>query len=209
MKGATDLQPPPSQRLLPITGSDLESSPPISQLEFDREIVARMSARDESGLSDLILHHGHYLRNLIGQLLAWSSDVDDLYQEVLWRAWQNASSFRGNASIRTWLGSIAIHACRNHQRSVSRFAKHIQNFFSLRFREVNEPKKFQEDPRLQQLQDAMGSLSQSDREVIVLVHVQHLSQEEAAVHLHVSLATFRVRYHRAQKRLQKILGTDS
>lgn len=48
--------------------------------------------------------------------------AEDLTQETLLRAEQNRASFRGQASIRTWLFAIAFNACRDHFRAKARNA---------------------------------------------------------------------------------------
>lgn len=50
-------------------------------------------------------------RNLIYQIINSycydESDKDDLYQDILLRAWQSFHTFKGDSKISTWLGRVA------------------------------------------------------------------------------------------------------
>ncbi len=54
--------------------------------------------------------------------------------------------------------------------------------------------------------EALGAISESDREVLLLVAWEHLDAVQAAAVLGCSSATFRVRLHRARRRLTEQLA---
>jgi RNA polymerase sigma-70 factor (ECF subfamily) len=57
------------------------------------------------------------------------------------------------------------------------------------------------------VQEALNSMDELDREVLVLRHFEHMSNEETALALGVKKATASQRYIRALKRLREILST--
>jgi len=62
------------------------------------------------------------LRFVFAQTDLSQGDVDDIVQEALVHAWQRREEFLGQASLETWLFSIARHKIADHWRSRKRSA---------------------------------------------------------------------------------------
>jgi RNA polymerase sigma-70 factor (ECF subfamily) len=54
------------------------------------------------------------------RLLGSLHDAEDLVQETMLRAWQHFGTFKGTSTLRTWLYSIATHACLDFLKKRSR-----------------------------------------------------------------------------------------
>jgi len=67
------------------------------------ENLSDISALIEPYRQELLLH----CYRLLGSL----HDAEDMVQETMLRAWQRFETFKGAASLRTWLYAIATHAC--------------------------------------------------------------------------------------------------
>ena len=61
-------------------------------------------------------HQQHIYRVLVS-LLRDPDAADTLTQDCFLRAYQNRDRFRGEASLRTWLVTIAVNLARDYQRS--------------------------------------------------------------------------------------------
>lgn len=174
----------------------------------DSELVQRLVQRQTDAMDDLIDRHATRLRQTIGRLLAWSSDVDDVLQEVLVLAWRRIDTFHGTGSLEDWLVSMAFHRCRDHQRSLRRRWTHWLRYADRSSVPSNQSPSTHnsnlptETAAWQKLQHAMQHLSASDRELLVMLYLEAWSHQQLADHLGISIATLQVRLHRARSRLK-------
>jgi len=76
---------------------------------------------DPRAFERLVAPHKPKLRALTCRLVGNPDDAADLCQEALLRAFQNVHTFRGEASIATWLLSIATHLALDHLRARARW----------------------------------------------------------------------------------------
>lgn len=77
----------------------------------DEEKAALEAAQggDESALVSLIQTHQHRIHNYVARLVPQSADAEDITQEVLLEMIKAIKTFRGEASLATWLFRIATN----------------------------------------------------------------------------------------------------
>lgn len=185
----------------------------------EHALVQRMRQRDPASMELLIDRYGIRLRRLVGKLTAWSHDGDDILQEALWKAWNHIGRFRGDGPLEKWLVSIVFRTCRDHQRSVQRRWNHWLNFLEqLPSGHANQPVEVSSETyeldhmapenREQwiQVQSAMQRLTDEDRGLLVMIHLEHWSHDELANQMNLSKDRLHVKLHRARMRLKKLLG---
>ncbi|MBO0803025.1 MAG: sigma-70 family RNA polymerase sigma factor [Nocardiopsaceae bacterium] len=66
--------------------------------------------------------HRRELTGYCYRMLGSAFDADDAVQETMVRAWKNASTFEGRASLRSWLYKIATNVCLDALRGEKRRA---------------------------------------------------------------------------------------
>jgi hypothetical protein len=76
--------------------------------EDELEWMRSIANGDPLAIESLLDRYQQGIRNLVGRLTAWSSDVDDLTQEVFLKAWQRAAQFNRQVSLQNWLYTIAV-----------------------------------------------------------------------------------------------------
>jgi len=67
--------------------------------------------------------HPRVFRFIASATGAPAADVDDLVQETLLHAWKNRAQYRGDASLLTWVLSIARNRIRMRNRSLGKKAE--------------------------------------------------------------------------------------
>jgi RNA polymerase sigma-70 factor (ECF subfamily) len=176
----------------------------------DMPLVQQLIRRDPKSMEQLIDRYGDRMRQLIGRLTAWSSDVDDLLQETLVRVWNHVPSYRGEGAFDKWLVSIAYRICRDHQRSTKRRWMNWVRFIDENRHRATEsagrsPNSSESAPSdaWNRIQSAMKELRPQDREMLVMIHIEQWSHEELAAHMGISSETLHVKLHRARTRLKK------
>ena len=152
------------------------------------------------------------LRRLVHRLLGWpaTTDVDDVVQEVLLAAWRHRQTFRGDASLSTWLTRIAIRKAQNHVRAATVRRRLFGWWLPGAPHEPVAPMVGEDvqGAQLDRTQRAMFRLAQKDREVIVLRYLEQRDIAQIADALGCSRAAVDARLTRARQRLRAELGLE-
>lgn len=127
-----------------------------------------------------------------------SAAVQDVVAETFLTAWRRFDRVQGDPL--PWLLGIARRVCANHLRGRDRRA-------ALRERLMAEPLRGQPMATTgdRGLLMALASLCEPDREALLLVAWDRLSNPDAAQVAGCSTGTFAVRLHRARRRLARAL----
>ena len=174
----------------------------------DREasLIERLKRHDSNAFQEFVDLHGDSIRNLIGRLMAFEPEMDDVLQNTLIQVWRKIGSFRNQSSLKTWVTRIAIQQTRNHQRSVRRWMRRLQDRWKMETqgrRDLGTP----EDPRWEKIQMAMQQMPYREREILVLVYLQGNTVQELAGVMNEKTNTLEVRLHRAKKALKRTIET--
>ena len=131
-----------------------------------------------------------------------SAAVQDVVAETFLTAWRRFDRVEGDPL--PWLLGIARRVCANHLRGRDRLA-------ALRERLVAEPPPAQPTDATadRELLTALASLREEDREALLLVAWDRLSNPEAARVVGCSTGTFAVRLYRARRRLARVLNSQT
>jgi len=133
------------------------------------------------------------------------ADADDVLAEVFLVAWRRLDEVP-SARARVWLLGVARRALANQRRGSTRrgalrerLEGHVPAIAAV------EPFPTAGQTRLGR---ALASLSESDRELLLLLAWEGLTNEEAAGVLGIGPRALRVRLHRARKRLASALARE-
>lgn len=186
-------------------------------LEREALAVERLRARDESAFEELVSRHERELYHLAHRLLGDHEEALDATQEVFLRVFRGLPSFRGQATLRTWIWGIALNVCRTRLGSAQRRLQRNRTSLLTLDGEGDEcplplpdpspgPEQFAYGRELRNaLERALAALSAEHREVVVLRDVQGLEYEEMAAVLGCALGTVKSRLGRARAALRQAL----
>lgn len=132
-----------------------------------------------------------------------ASLAEDVVEETFLVAWRSLERVPGDPL--PWLYGVARRALANQLRGVQRRRRLIRRLAS-------EPPAPQSEllPALvsARLRDALLDLSDGEREALLLIAWEGLTPSQAARVVGCSGAAFRVRLHRARRRLELALSAD-
>ncbi|POR41088.1 RNA polymerase subunit sigma-70 [Methylobacterium sp. V23] len=131
------------------------------------------------------------------------SRAEDLVQETLMRAWRSRHTYEAGTNVAGWLTMILRNTFYSHHRKRSHEVEDPDEAYAAAL-SIAPP---QEDRlHLQDMHVAMGQLPPEQRETLVLIVLNNLSYEEAALAMGCKVGTVKSRMSRARERLSEILG---
>ena len=183
----------------------------------DAQLIARILAGERELFHELVrpYERGAYLAAF--SILQNQQDAEDAEQETMLKALKNLRNFRAESKFSTWLISIAINEARGRMRharvldfeSVDQAAEGEDGgFVPALIRDWREvPSQALERKELRELlQNAIASLPEIYREVLLLRDVEEFNIAETAAALGVREGVVKTRLLRARLMLQKILA---
>lgn len=129
--------------------------------------------------------------------------ADDLCQEVFVNAWKALDTFRGQASLKTWLYRVTVNTCLQHIRKKKHHRETSLQGLEEHLPAAGTPRH--EDH--QNLYRAIGQLPDLERLIIMMV-LDELTYPEIADVIGVSMGNLRVKIHRIKSKLKTILQDE-
>ena len=91
----------------------------------DADLVNRARQGDPAAFGELVDRHRTAVYRAAMAALGSHADADDVAQETFVAAYRRLKGFRGDASFKTWLLTIAWNQSINRRRSVVRIVRRI------------------------------------------------------------------------------------
>jgi len=193
-----------------VKGEEMQSAPVLRDIS-DVGLMASLATGDGAALAVLHQRYAKMICSLILRLDPQASfeQAEDLTQDVFLSLYESAGRYREEGKLKSWLCGIAAKKTRSARRKswlrsgllgANRGIRpgHSSSYIA------------GTDDRLSARRDvaqALSSLSDSQREVLVLHSIEGLSGEEIAVALGIKTSAVWVRLHRARKKMGEALST--
>jgi RNA polymerase sigma-70 factor (ECF subfamily) len=190
--------------------SPLSTSVPTAN-EPSAEVLAGCRVGDHQAIEELFRTHAALVERVLGRLVGPVADLEDLVQTSFLEAISALSRFRGEASFKTWLLSIAVHVGQHYLRA-GKIRRHVpldlvpEDTFG---DEPDHARQIDERRLAPELHRLLDRISPKKRVALLLYVVEGHSVEEVASLMTASQTATRSRIFFARRELRKLLGSDA
>ena len=187
----------------------------------DRTLLDRTVSGDSSALEALMSRHSSRVYRLAYGIARNHADAEEIVQDVFLTLVTKGAGFEGHAALTTWMYRVTTNAALNKRRGKRRelevsLEEHLPTFKEDGHREGDRsyvladwsgmPEERLESAEVRKiLEQAIDSLPDHYRAVLILRDVEELSNEEVAQIMDDSLASVKSRLHRARMALREQL----
>ena len=173
--------------------------------ESDLDLLRLVAAADQTAFAQLVQRHQSRVLNLAYRFSRDRQDAEDLAQEVFFKVWRHARTFRGESAFSTWLYRLAVNTCLNHRQRRKTRLDPLPLTGDLEAGTAQAPDELEAAEREIQLQQALASLPLRQKMALVLASFEGKSYEEIAVIMDVSIPAVESLLFRARQGLADIL----
>jgi RNA polymerase sigma-70 factor (ECF subfamily) len=124
---------------------------------------------------DLLEQNRAGIRRLCYSYLNSSSEVDDLFQEIMTNVWNGLPNFRGEAKLNTWLYRIAVNTALIYHRR----RRPSEELADMPDQRVSTQRDLERQEQLEALHRAVSQLGDQDRLIVSLL-LEGLNHKEIA-----------------------------
>ena len=172
----------------------------MSGQHFDLVMLEAARGGDREALLSLLAAAQPDIRRYARSSCQKSDDVEDAVQETLWLLYRRMGTLHTLTSFSGWLFAVVRRECSRMARKM--FGQHIE------LGEIENDSRFahrsQDDLRIDLCQ-AIQSLPQHYREIVLLRDVEEMSIDEIASTLQLTRESVKARLHRARGMIREYL----
>ena len=171
----------------------------------DAELVSRSLNGDVDAFETVYRQHSGRIYTLACRMAGSPEDGEDLLQEVFLQAFRKLQTFKGDASLGTWLYRLALNHCLDYVRSRQARMKKLTD--TLDAETSFEPAARRTTPIAKlDLDRAIERLPDGCREAFVLHDVEGFDHKEVGALLGIAEGTSKSQVFKARLKLRAILG---
>jgi RNA polymerase sigma-70 factor (ECF subfamily) len=187
----------------------------------DAVLLARLQAGEEQALREVADAYGGKIYQLAFRYLRNKEDAEEITQDVLYKVFRKAGTFRGDSALSSWIYRITFNAAMSRLRTAKAQRTQTDDWHAVPMDgEDSAPEPWAEVADWSDLADERVLRSQLRRRAfrailalpaiyrapVMLRDVQGMSTEEASAMLKVKDQTLKSRLHRGRLILRKQLA---
>ena len=180
----------------------------------DRQLLQRIVERDKDALDALYGRYATPVYSLALHMLKQPPLAEEVTQDVFLNIWLKAASFNADrGQPRSWIMSVAHHRVVDVIRSRRRTAlvtdpEGYETLERLPSGGASVESQVQQNLDRERIMQALATLPDSQREVILMAYYEGYSQSEMADRLGQPLGTIKTRVRLAMQKLRSALQED-
>lgn len=180
----------------------------------DSALVKRCLKGDEKAFAELLEKYKSSVFGICLRMLRNHDDAEDLAQEVFIRVFNVLDRYNPSFPFSSWLYRITSNLCidfiRREKAAVYSLDQPIESADGSMPRQI--PSRTAEPDRKVEVREMMGALEQAMfslpehyRIILILRHQEHRSYEEISSDLSIPLGTVKARIHRARNMIKEFM----
>ena len=148
------------------------------------------------------------LRRYLERLVGDSSIADDLLQDTLLKIARALPGFEGRSSVKTWAFTIATRVATDHFRRPQNRARMVEISDIAHTLDAETDENLVVDEMNSCVREVIDSLPEDYRTALVLHDLEGQTAAQVAEIAGCSVATAKIRIHRARRRLKEALDEE-
>ena len=198
-----------------LTIMNKETRPLIRSSLDDSALIRAFQAGDSGVFDELVHRHKDRVFNLCYRFLGDHQEANDSAQEIFIKVYRSLKKFRFKSSFSTWLYRIAVNTCKNRVKSLEyRFKKRMKRLDNQEIATGGNPcdelvdesqspmLELEKKERSRIIQQAINSLPETKRTIILLRDIEGLTYDEIADVTELNLGTVKSKLARARSDLR-------
>lgn len=180
----------------------------------DRELLQRIVAKDKDALDILYGRYATPVYSLALHMLKQPPLAEEVTQDVFLNIWLKAVSFNAErGQPRSWIMSVTHHrvidVVRSRRRTTSMTdPEGYETLERIPSGGASVESQVQQNLDRERIMQALTTLPESQKEVILLAYFEGFSQSEMAERLGLPLGTIKTRVRLAMQKLRAVLQQD-
>jgi RNA polymerase sigma-70 factor (ECF subfamily) len=176
-----------------------------SAKKSDSDLLTLVAAGDQPAFEQLVLRHQGRVFNLAYRFSRDRRDAEELAQEVFFKVWKYARTFKRRSAFSTWLYRLAVNTCLNYRqkKKIDPEPMPLLGDFAAAADAAGAEIITRERENL--LDQALNALPVRQKMALILANFEEKSYEEIAAIMEVSLSAVETLLFRARRNLGKIL----
>jgi RNA polymerase sigma-70 factor (ECF subfamily) len=176
----------------------------------DNDLLNQAAEGNEKAFEELIKKYEKAVFSTIYRYTGNKEDIEDLAQEIFFKIWQKANSFKGRSKFSTWLYRIVVNHCLNYKAKTKHHLQHESlDEMSARGKTPESLKVYSAydgNCHIEMIQRAINELPKNQRLAFILAQLEDKSHAEIAEIMNLSVSSVHSLIFRARDSLKKKLS---